>query len=132
MKHAVIENGIVVNLADATEAFGAQMGWIPAPEGAAIGATWDGSAFGPAPAEPPRPVPDAISRFQARAALLNAGLLGQVEAAIAQADAMTQLAWAEAVEWKRSSPLINAIGAQLGLTPAQMDALFASAAQIEV
>ena len=72
-----------------------------------------------------------VSRFQARAALLAAGLLADVEAAIADAEPLTQLAWAEAVEWKRNSPTIAAIGAALDLTDAQIDDLFRAAAQIE-
>ena len=85
-----------------------------------------------APDAPDAQPSDTISRFQARAVLLNAGLLTQVEQVVANADDMTRLAWAEAVEWKRSSPTINSLGAQLGLSDAQMDALFAAAAQIEV
>ena len=72
-----------------------------------------------------------VSRFQARAALLAAGLLADVESAIADADPLTQLAWAEAVEWKRTSPTIAAIGATLDLTDAEIDDLFRAAAQIE-
>lgn len=79
----------------------------------------------------PDPVPETISRFQARAALMQADLLATVEAAVAEADPLTQLAWAEAVEWQRSSPTINALGAALGLTEAQIDDLFRAAAAIQ-
>lgn len=78
----------------------------------------------------PVPVPQTVSRFQARAALMQAGLLAQVEAAIAQAGPFEQLAWAETTEWHRDSPTINAIGTALNLTPAQIDDLFMAAAQI--
>lgn len=86
---------------------------------------------------PSPPSPEAAragmvcSRFQARAALMQAGLLDQAEAIIAQADALTQLAWAEAVEFRRNSPTINAMGAALGMTDAQLDALFEAAMGIE-
>lgn len=71
------------------------------------------------------------SRFQARAALLSAGLLATVEAAVAQADAFVQIAWADAVEFRRNSPTIAALQSAVGLTDAQIDDLFRSAMQIE-
>lgn len=92
---------------------------------------------------PPPPEPDpaevlsteragmVCSRFQAKAALLVADLMPQVEAAIADADDMTQLAWAEAVEFKRNSPTIVTLAAVLGLTDGQVDDLFRAAMQIE-
>lgn len=86
----------------------------------------------PDPEPQPDPVPAIISRFQARAALMDAGLLADVELAVGSAGPLVQLAWAEAVEWRRDSPTIAAIGAALGLTDAQMDDLFRAAVQIEV
>lgn len=72
-----------------------------------------------------------VSRFQARAAMLQADLLAAVEAAVAAADPMTQLAWSDATEWRRTSPTIATLGAALGLTEAQLDDLFRAAALIE-
>lgn len=71
------------------------------------------------------------SRFQAKAALAAAGLLSAAEAAVAQADPIAQLAWAEAVEFRRSSPTIVALGAAIGLTETQIDDLFRAAMVIE-
>ena len=71
------------------------------------------------------------SRFPAKAALLQAGLLDAAEHAVAQADPVTQLAWAEAVEYRRTSPAIAAIGAALDLTDEDIDELFVAAAGIE-
>lgn len=71
------------------------------------------------------------SRFQAKAALHLAGLLPSVEAAIANADPLTQLAWAEAVEYSRHSPAILALAGVLELTDEQVDDLFRTAMQIE-
>lgn len=73
-----------------------------------------------------------ISRFQARAALMQAGLLADVELALAGAGPLAQLAWAEAVEFRRTSPTIAAIAGALGLTEVQIDDLFRAAAAIEV
>jgi hypothetical protein len=71
------------------------------------------------------------SRFQARAALHNAGLLAQVNAFIADADPLVQIAWADAVEFRRNSPTIKAMAEGLELTDAQVDDLFRAAMQIE-
>lgn len=70
------------------------------------------------------------SRFQARAALHNAGLLGAVEAAVASADPFVQIAWQDATEFYRGSPTIAALQAAVRLTDEQIDNLFRAAAQI--
>lgn len=72
-----------------------------------------------------------VSRFQARAALLGAGLLATADAAIQGADEVAKLAWSDAQEFRRNSPLVAAIAAQLGLTDTQLDDLFRQAATIE-
>lgn len=71
------------------------------------------------------------SRFQAKAALQAAGLLASVEAVIAQADPFVQLAWSEAVEFRRTSPTIAALQSAVGLTDAQIDDLFRAGMGIE-
>lgn len=72
-----------------------------------------------------------VSRFQARAALYGAGLLTTADAAIQAADEVAKLAWADAQEFRRNSPLVAAIAAQLSLTDEQLDDLFRTAATIE-
>jgi hypothetical protein len=71
-----------------------------------------------------------VSRFQARAALFNAGLLAGIEAAVAAADPFTQIAWADATEFRRNSPTIAALAAALELPDETLDQLFRDAAQI--
>lgn len=79
----------------------------------------------------PKPyTPQSISRFQARAALLATNRLSDVEAAVAAADAFSQLAWAEAQEWRRDSPTLLALAHGIGLTDAEIDDLFVQAASI--
>lgn len=92
-------------------------------------------AAGNTAAEPdpvPVPVPAIVTRFQAKAALLNAGLLAQVETLMADpaTPAITRLAWVEALSFERSSPTVAAMGAALGLADADIDALFIAAAEI--
>jgi hypothetical protein len=71
------------------------------------------------------------SAFQVRAALLSAGLLDTVENAIALADPVTKLAWAHAIEYHRRSPTIAAMSAVIGMTDAEIDALYRIAMTIK-
>ena len=71
------------------------------------------------------------SRFQAKAALAAAGLLTAAEAAVAQADQIAQLAWSDAVEFRRNSPTILTLAPALSLTDEQIDDLFRAAMAIE-
>ena len=77
-------------------------------------------------------VPEEVTRFQARAALLQAGLLDEVESLVfaAGADRMLQLAY-EAATFKRHSQFVQAMAQQLDLSERQLDGLFIAAAQIE-
>lgn len=69
-------------------------------------------------------IPRTITAFQAKAALLNASLLDQVEAFMGTAPAFAKLAWREAPQFERNSPTLVAMAAALGLTDAQLDDLF--------
>ena len=93
----------------------------------------------PDPPPAPLPVPQIVSRFQARVAMLASpatadgygNLLEQIDAAVAASDnAFIRLAWAEAVEWNRASPTVNALASGLGMTDEQLDDLFRAAAGI--
>ncbi len=77
-------------------------------------------------------VPQQVTAFQAKAALLDAGLLPQVESIMAQdsTPALAKLAWATAQVFNRSSPTVAAMASALGLTDAQIDALFVAGAAI--
>jgi hypothetical protein len=85
-----------------------------------------------APDAAPVVVPASVTRFQARAALADAGLLDRVEAMMA--DTATpirmRLAWTDAQEFLRESPTVLAMGAALGLDAAALDALFTHAITI--
>lgn len=101
---------------------------------------WDGTQWGETPTahDPPteiwpRPlIPPAVTRFQAIAALHQAGLLGQIEQAVAQADPLIQLAWEHALMFHRDSPAVRALAQAVGITEDQLDNLFYEAAKIEV
>ena len=76
------------------------------------------------------PVPSTVSAFQAKAALMNAGLFVQSENAAAAVGGLTLLAWQEATEFQRQSPAIAALSAAIGLSDNQVDALFTAASKI--
>ncbi len=77
-------------------------------------------------------VPQQVTAFQAKAALLDAGLLPQVESMMAQdsTPALAKLAWSTAQVFNRTSPTVAAMASALGLTDAQIDALFVAGAAI--
>ena len=90
---------------------------------------WQFPGWSPVPVT----VPQEVTRFQARAALYQAGWLDEVEALIAapETDRMLVLAWQDALTFKRQSPCVQAMAQQLGLSEPQLDGLFITAAGIE-
>ena len=77
-------------------------------------------------------VPQKVTRFQAKAALLGAGLLEQVEEymALPSTPTVTKLAWTETQDFERASPTVAGLAALLGLNSEQVDALFITASGI--
>lgn len=73
----------------------------------------------------------SCSRFQVKAALDDAGLLADAEAAVQSLSARQQLAWTDQDRFTRLSPTINAVATILGLTETQVDDLFRQAATIK-
>lgn len=131
-RFAVIDAGRVTNIAEAEEGFGASQGWIPAGS-ASIGDVWDGETFTPGPPAP-TVVPAAVTMRQARLALLGADLLDDVDAAIAalpspQKEA-AKIEWEYSQEVQRHNGVVASLGPLLGLTDAQIDDLFLTAAQL--
>lgn len=131
-RFAIIDAGRVINIAEAEPDYAAEQGWIAA-ETAQIGDLWDGEHFTPAP--PPTPVvPASVTMRQARLALLGAGLLDDVDAAInampsPQKEA-ARIAWEYSQEVQRHNGVVASLGPLLGLTDAQIDDLFLAAAQL--
>lgn len=103
-----------------------------------IGSVWQ-YITPPPDGSPQQPVEDIrqtmiVSRFQARAALLNAGLLDQVDAYFNSStpSAIDRLAWQQVNDFYRLSPLVISVGASLSLNDDQLDQLFRAAAAISV
>lgn len=74
-----------------------------------------------------------VSKFQAKAALKQAGLLDQVRTMMTELpeDDLTRIAWEDAQEFRRNSPTVAALAAELELTDEQLDELFEQASSIE-
>lgn len=79
-------------------------------------------------------VPASVTMRQARLALLGAGLLGQVAAAIATLESphreQAEIEWEFSSEVYRNRPLVTMLGPKLGLTSRQLDQLFVAAADL--
>jgi hypothetical protein len=73
-------------------------------------------------------VPEEVTMYQARRALAAAGLLAAVEAAISAAGTVAQIEWDTKNLVHRSYGMVSDMGQALGMTDAQLDALFISAA----
>lgn len=136
MNTHIIQNGVVFNTIVATpeqaQAAFPDSICIEATYGG-IGWSWDGTALS-APPEPPTPIPQSVTMRQARLALLGAGLLPLVDAAIA---AMTepdrtaaQITWEFAATVDRGFGMVPQLAAALGMTETQIDDLFIAAAAL--
>lgn len=89
---------------------------------------WLDAGNAPLPSTPPAlPTPRLVTMRQARLALLAAGLLDAVEVAIAGAGPAAKIEWEYAQEVQRDYGLVPAMAAALGMTDAQIDALFVQA-----
>ena len=87
----------------------------------------------PAPEPPPEVIiPQRITARQARLALLDAGLLDDVddiiEALPANVRAQVRIEWDRATHVERGSQCMQMVATAMGLTGAQVDALFVAAA----
>lgn len=122
MNYVKVDGGIVVQRQPYHE-----NGFIEAPESVICGWRWNGEVFAPPPPAPPA-IPSTVTMRQARLALLGAGLLDDVEAAInglpsPQKEA-ARISWEYSQEVQRHNGIVSMLAPALGLTDAQTDALF--------
>lgn len=90
---------------------------------------WQGGswAYVPPMSGPPI-VPSSVTRAQAMVALYEAGLLATVEAAVAAHPyEVVRIWWANALQIERGNAYLAGVAEELGLTEAQIDALFVAA-----
>ena len=88
----------------------------------------------PEPPAPPVPVPQSVTMRQARLALHAADLLSSVDTAIASmqepAKTAALIEWEYASAVERNAGLVPAMASALGMTDAQIDDLFITAATL--
>lgn len=78
-------------------------------------------------------IPQSVTRFQAFAAMHNAGILTQAQSIVNDpaTDMLVKLAWDNAQDFERTSPSLITLAGQLGLTDTDLDQLFISASTIK-
>lgn len=137
MKYARTENNIVVQTIgnDPANIFAPEYAALFTPCDDVVQQGWldDGTTYTAPPAPPPT-IPQSVTMRQARLALMGAGKLATINAAIAgmagvQGEA-ARIEWEFSSEVKRNQPLVMSMGQALGLTAAQLDALFIAAAAL--
>lgn len=132
MTYAQITDGIVTNVIVADAEYAEEHALVPLTDNAGIGWSYSNGTFLP-PAPTPEPVPEFVTRAQAKIALARAGLYEQVVAVIAAAPLEAQIWWAEADTFRRDNQWVAAIGGQLvpPLSKEQTDTLFMNASKVE-
>lgn len=75
-------------------------------------------------------VPRKISVRQAKLALLDAGLLDDIEAMVAKSERAVQISWEYATEFERINPLILAFQSQMQMGDEALDELFKTAKKL--
>ncbi|WRH62028.1 MAG: hypothetical protein RSE12_16900 [Fuscovulum sp.] len=141
MRYAIIENGIVANIALADAPLAEN--WIELPEDseAQIGWTYARKKF-TAPPPPPPIIPSSVTPRQARLALAWAAspdpayphMLGMVEALFdglpEPQKTVAKISWEYSTVIERSNPLIAQLQTLVGLTDEEIDALFIAASKL--
>lgn len=133
MRYAIIGGDAVTNVIVADADFAASIGAIECPDYAGIGWKFDGTTWTePDPVKPP--VPEVVTMRQARLALLQAGKLNDVDAAInalaSPQKEEAQISWEYSTEVRRDSDLVKQLAPGLGLDDDALDALFIQAATL--
>ena len=82
----------------------------------------------------PAPVPASVTRRQLKEQLIRMDRIHEVEATVSAIPGVdghiARNWWAEAVEFRRDHPLVEQLGAALGLNSTEIDAAFVAAAQL--
>ena len=87
----------------------------------------DPNALAPGPV-----IPQSVTRYQAKAALLDAGLLDDIDTLISSPDTprIVKLAWNEALTFERNSPTVAMISTALNVDSTTLDDLFIYASKV--
>ena len=129
--YARIQNGTVIFVmgADPSTVFAPETAaeFVACPDDVQVGWLYDGDEF-TEPMPPPPTIPSVVTMRQARLALLGAGLLDDIDAAInglpsPQKEA-ARIEWEYSQEVQRRNGCVSVLAPMLGLTGAQLDTLF--------
>lgn len=94
---------------------------------------WLAEGNTPEPADPViEPIPQVVSKAQGLIALEMAGILVSIEAYMQTASRLEQLAWNNIQQFERSSPLLNTLCTNFGLTQEDVDNLFINASKVVI
>ena len=127
-RYAEIVNGSVVNVVEWDGATAYVTDGILVPSSTAnVGDLYAGGTFTPGPTPAPV-VPQSVTAAQIRLALSHAGLLAAVNAGVGTASTDVQTYWQYSTTFERNNPLLEQMAASLGLSDAQVDAVFVAAA----
>lgn len=77
--------------------------------------------------ETPVAVPTTVTKRQAKLALLDSGILDDVETLVSSLDRGTRIEWEDSTEFHRDSPIISSLAKGLGLSEKDVDTLFLKA-----
>lgn len=118
--------------ATATDDYAGPDAWLPAPPGFDLQRLADYRVIDGALVLAP---PPSVSRKQARKALLLAGLFEAVQPAIDAIEdplqrQLVQIDWDDAQTYERDDPTLLSLAAALGMSDAELDALFVTAARL--
>lgn len=132
---ALIEDGLVTNVIVVANQSDIALfeGYVKCPKEVAIGWLYDGITFNAPTVEIPEPelvIPDRLSRRQFRLALIDAGLIEQVEGWVATQDIRTQAAYADSSTFLRTDEMLQQGFAGLGFSQAQVDEFFTAASTL--
>ena len=123
---AVIKDGVTINVIEAGPGFTVPGCTLVESATAGVGDAYVNGTFTRQPTI--EPVPSEVTDLQARLALIAAGRLSAVDAAVAQSDEATRAWYDRALTWRRDSPMIAALAPAVGLSEGQIDDLFRVAA----
>ncbi|MFM2042129.1 MAG: hypothetical protein RLY86_705 [Pseudomonadota bacterium] len=137
MKYAIVNGSRVLNVVLADPQYAAAQGWLPCPDNAAPGWSFQSGVFSP-PDPAPEPVPPEVTRTQLRLSMLEDPgetggpaadtLLDWVDRYVAASgDRALQERWA-ASTMERHSPMLTAMAPVFGLSAADVDRIFIRAA----
>lgn len=133
MRAHIIESGVVVNTVE-VETLGVLPGLVAAQGNEGIGWLYDGDGIFTPPQPLPVQAPQEVTMRQARLALLDVGLLANVQTAINSlpepAKTKAQIEWDYSNALQRSNPFVTTLGTALGLDSTALDNLFIQASTL--